>query len=364
VPSSTSSSNSRLPTGPWLAFVAVAAAVTLGSVAWLEWRLSSRGFVPTAMDTEALWQTERRRASELGASALVLVGNSRVQLDIDTRVLAKRTGLQPVQLALDGSPFLPVLENLARDPSITGTVLVGYTDGSLAQKWVADSASIYARNYESEAVHVRRFDYSWAEARLDRWRHELFRSYADGTRPITALLLRAVASEEEPQYIVTMPDRSRAADYSRVSMPEFYFNRVRRNIGNDTDLHGRTDAEREAELSARIRRLTPVDNRLFLSTLPRMRAATEAIEARGGKVLLVVMPTSGLVRESDEKLFPPDRFVNHVIPWAGRRFIDASASPRFSRYRCPDGSHLDRRDRAGFTDDLVDEIGAQRFGSR
>ena len=39
-----------------------------------------------------------------------------------------RTGLAPVQLAIDGSSFVPVLDGLARDPSIRGTVIVGFID--------------------------------------------------------------------------------------------------------------------------------------------------------------------------------------------------------------------------------------------
>ena len=86
-----------------------------------------KGGAPDVRDTPELWASQRARASSLGEDALILVGSSKIQLDLDLGILAKATGLKPVQLAIDGSPYLEVLENLANDKSVTGTVLISTT---------------------------------------------------------------------------------------------------------------------------------------------------------------------------------------------------------------------------------------------
>ena len=102
------------------------------TVAAFEWELGRLGYVANASESDARWLHERARASQLGPRALILVGASRIQLGLDLEVLRKETGLEPVQLALDGSGGIPLLAGLARDPSIKGTSLVDYYDNALA----------------------------------------------------------------------------------------------------------------------------------------------------------------------------------------------------------------------------------------
>ena len=89
--------------------------------------LSLRGFRPTAVDDEPTWILQRHRASTLGPRALDPGGRL---ADPDgrrrRRTACDVTGLEPVQLAIDGSSFTPVLKELAADPTITGTIIVSY----------------------------------------------------------------------------------------------------------------------------------------------------------------------------------------------------------------------------------------------
>src|SRR5262245_61597495 len=92
----------------------------------MELRLAARGIQPTAADNARLWADQRSRASRLGDRALILVGDSRMHVGIDLDTLRKMTGLEPVQLAIDASSFVPVLGGLADDPRVTGTVVVSF----------------------------------------------------------------------------------------------------------------------------------------------------------------------------------------------------------------------------------------------
>ncbi len=126
-------------------------------VAAMEVRLAIRGIRPTAVDNDAAWIRERARASSLGDHALILIGASRMQTDIDLDVLRIRTGLEPVQLAIDASSFIPILAGLAKDPAIRGTVIVSFMDSTLTTPEDKNSiANRYQEHVRGPVAHGQR----------------------------------------------------------------------------------------------------------------------------------------------------------------------------------------------------------------
>ena len=106
-----------------------------------------------------------------------------MQTSIDLDVLRERTKLEPVQLAIDGSSFIPVLAGLAKDAQIRGTVIVAFQDGALSSP--EDKHNIAERFeslYQEQSKISHRFDYFFVEnflsyqrrpptfAQLRRWR--------------------------------------------------------------------------------------------------------------------------------------------------------------------------------------------------
>ncbi|MEO6392087.1 MAG: hypothetical protein ABIP75_09570, partial [Pyrinomonadaceae bacterium] len=123
MPSSTSSSNDRLGPAPWLRiwFTTVVVAVVLIGGWEGFWRM--RGFVPKRNDDVGWWAQERAKVYSGGTRSVVLLGSSRMQLGFDTRVFAEKTGIQPIQLAIDNDAGVDVLRDLAEDPKFHGTVI-------------------------------------------------------------------------------------------------------------------------------------------------------------------------------------------------------------------------------------------------
>jgi len=360
MPSSTSSSEQRIDGSRWLGALAAAALVTLALIGAMEWVLAGRGFQPTIVDSDAEWVKQRRRASELGPRALVLIGASRMQLDLDLDTLRTRTGLEPVQLAIDGSSFLPVLEGLASDPRVVGTVLVDFTVQQVSGTPALDVAAAYQGRYAETPAPVA-LGFRSVEDRLAGLLHRSLRSYADGGSPLAALLTRVLDRDATPQYLITLPDRSRLADYRQVRMPEFYFGRVVRNLGGNIALPASLPApERERILRAAIARIVPADDREFVQRLELVRSQAQAIEARGGHVVFLNLPSSGLVREADRAGYPPERFWRRLAESEQLRTFDVEDDPELARFECPDGSHLDYRDREAFTRRLVEALGLGR----
>jgi len=323
----------------------------------MELRLAMRGFRTSSTDSTWSWIVQRERAERLGERALVLVGASRVLLDLDLDVLRRNTGLEPVQLAIDGSSFVPVLENLADDPDIRGTVLVGYTDNAIAGPEGEDATALFIAEWQHrERVHHMP-DFASSEAALTDWLHAHLRSYADGARPITSLTARILAPRPTPQYLLMSSDRSWRADYSKVEMPGFYYGRVERTLGESVPVRdGMTWADLDAELRRRIDALPVASASLVSERVGRIADMAERIEARGGHVAFTALPTSDLVRAIDAKRYPRDVFSDRLAAAVKEKTIDFTNHPALANFKCPDGSHLDYRDRAAFTAALIDVL--------
>jgi len=300
-------------------------------------------------DTAELWASQRARASSIGKDALILVGSSKIQLDLDLDILAKATGLKPVQLAIDGSPYLEVLENLAVDKSITGTVLISTTlpklspgiDAMRVNKWI----DVYENNYNN-------LWYPKREQLIKAWLQSVSALYANIT-PLEDLISTVFGNKNKlgGVYLKTSPSRERNADYSLVDMPGFYMRRVERNLGYPLpeEAYASYDSFRDSVINA------AKENYSEFSTDPkklrRIKAAIEKLKYRGVDVIIARFPLSGLV-ESISDIRYPRKLWNKVVSDLGVRVIDYRDYPELV-YQLPDGSHLDKTQKPQFTRDFT-----------
>jgi hypothetical protein len=75
----------------------------------------------------------------------------------------------------------------------------------------------------------------------------------------------------------------------------------------------------------------------------------ERIRFRGGRVVFIAMPWSGMVREIEARRYPRALFWDRFLQEFGAAGAHATYEPALQEFACPDGSHLDVRDRARFT---------------
>lgn len=327
----------------------------------MEIRLAQLGYHATVLDSAERWSKERTRASQLGERALILIGGSRIQLGIDLDTMRKETGLEPVQLAVDGSSFVPILKGLADDPTIRGTVLVDYypesVEGALSDEYGA--ATAFEKAFEKGMIEHEFFSLAHVEKSLSEILHENLRSFADGATPLKSLLWRILPNERANQYLVTLPDRSRLADYKLVAMPEFYYKRVARNLGQEKSIN-LDAADIEQVLKRQIDLRQPNNNADYIQGARYLRQLVTAISSRGGRVVFVVMPTSGMIREIDEKRYPHANFLALFKKETGLSILSSADNPALQSFICPDGSHLDFRDQSRFTVALAHSLGIVR----
>ncbi|WP_422943901.1 hypothetical protein [Undibacterium sp. TJN19] len=331
---------------PWKRIFAFTIVFCFLLILGMEGSLRYLGYQPTALDSKERWGHERSRASKLGRQALILIDTSRFQLGLDLDVLRKQTGLEPLQLAIDGSSFVPILKGLADDARITGTVLIDYTDGAVLGARNSDfgNASMFEDEYEKSLLRPSSFSADTLETYLTRELHENLSIFSDGANPLHSLRYRIVPWKRSAQYINTLPDRSRLADYSRLAWPDVYFSRVAKQLGVQWDSHA-SHAVTEARFKDHINKLQVASQADFLRGAQVIQSYIARIENRGGKVMFVEMPTNGLVKDANQQIFPRRQFFD-VFFEKTKLPVLSSQGTELQSFICPDGSHIDMKDRA------------------
>jgi len=312
--------------------VTIGASLLLVLLAVAGWEsLVRAGALPPAgvIDSPELWARHRERASTLGDDAIVLVGASRMQMGIDQAVLAERTGKVPVQLSITSSPFMPVLEHLAADESVTGTVVVSFHPANFLMDPAESPASRWLEEYDRTHGGAASVFYQPVENRLRSGLWRALESLGEGRRPQQVLLGSGTAD-----YIETLPDRTQRADYSKIDAGLAYQRRL------DVWLaRGDVALDEVADLDERIDRLA---------------AAVDRLRSRGARVAFVRFPSSRRIKEIDDIRHPRDAIWDRVAGRVDATFIHAHDYPTLSGFNLPDGVHIDTADQATFTAALAD----------
>lgn len=353
MPSSISNSSDRLPKPAAKRAFLVGLAVAFLLLTVVELRLRQIGFRPTVQDSKELWAAERGKAALLGDQALILVGDSRMQLDMDLDALAA-TGLTPVQLAIDGSEFLPVLADLAQDPEITGTILVSGDVWKLVEKSQRDRAREWVEFYQREYKDL-------VSAKLEtllKSRVQQISALYGGGIPAPELFKRLTTPGHiRPFYLHTQANRQRDADYQLVEQPAFYIQRVLRNLGQAVDLNG---VNSQADFEALVMDKLGPSARIHFSPeqFAYVNSLSQRIVQRGGKVAFVNFPSSALVRAIDEHRYPRQYGWDVFAAHSQAPTLYCLDYPGFD-FALPDGSHLDMRDKKAFTEQLIAQLTAK-----
>lgn len=349
---STSNSNERLPTGHWGYIWLGCLACFATFIFYYEIKIRNLGWQPSVVDSKELWGQNRQLASELGKKAIILIGASRMQLDMDLSVIKEMTDLEPIQLAIDGSPFMPVLEDIANDESINGVIVVSVTEHqvntsqeeSKATEWV----NYYHNKMKTGREPYRDFDYT-IKALID----ENLVTHLEGAKPATVISTIGSQNSATGNYLTTHKNRSRDADYQKVQMPDFYAARVQRHFGrNLADPQMRSIEDFFQAYENAILTLHTGSNEEFVKGTSLLISYVNKIENRGGKVILIRYPSDKLIWKIDEKRYPRNIFW-HEIEKEYKNTIHFKDYKALSHYELPDGSHLDFRDKKSFTRELI-----------
>jgi hypothetical protein len=317
-----------LPGGPWARTWLIALVIALPVLGGYEgfWRL--RGFVPSVNDDADLWSLTRGTIRSHDTQEIVGIGASRLQLGMNPAVFAEAFGgRKPIQLAVDGSNCVPVLDHLSRDESFRGLVICDVTPRLIFEPVNTANArqAEYVENYRSQTALAA------VERRLRTWVQASLVLRLPDVAPRQVLWKMKEGQLPSPNYLTTFVDRSKQADYTRADLAAL----IRKWESSYPVAGSRLSAEQ------------------FERDLQALEGMVERIQNRGGQVVFVAMPSSGTIRALEEKSYPRHQFWDLLAARTRAIAIHAADYPSLSRFHCPEGSHLDFRDAIPFTQNFA-----------
>ena len=314
-----------VPAGPWARTWIATLAIALVAVVGLELAMRHRGYRPSVKDDEYAWAWQRLRASDGSPHTVAILGTSRIHLAFSPAAFARALpGWKAVQLAIDGTLPAASLVDLAGDPAFRGVAIVDTLE-----------SGIVPANLSSQRAYVTAYHRRWRApgAMIERW---LATQVESRLAILSDTGVRIVATGASPPYVETFPDRTQFADYALTDIAE----RRRKQIGR----------------LAAIPRPTPQDADVWLEGALQMEPYIAQIQARGGAVVYLRMPTCDERWASDQQTDPRALEWDRLAARTHAVAIHFADYPSLRDFECPDTSHIASKDGPRFTAALIDVL--------
>ncbi len=330
-----------IPEQPWRSIFVGALALFVVLMAGWEFYWRTQGATPGYHNSNGEWAQQRRRIDSGEGGKTVLVGSSRILFDVQLPVWEKITGERPIQLAIEGTSAVPVLEDLAADPNFTGRALVGV------------ASDLFFTGFAFRGDVVPYYHKESPSQRVGNW---LSREFI------------------EPYFAFDDFDFALGAVLKRQSWPE------RPGVPNRLDVRKLLvqDADRNSNLWSKL--VTDVEYRdlaraiwaqhldgppppsmdtpeklqkVIDAQIQRAVDAVAKLRARGVPVLFVRPPTAGRYLEFDNKVFAREHTWDLLLARTGAPGIHFADYPELQGYDLPEWSHIKKADAERFTEALV-----------
>ncbi|CAN5780044.1 hypothetical protein BH20VER1_BH20VER1_26290 [soil metagenome] len=321
------------------AWVIAALVLLVGFSAW-EWKWRAWGAEPTYRNSDSSWATQRRRIDNGEGHKTVLLGASRVLFNVQLPVWERVLGERPIQLAVEGTTPLPMLEDLAANPNFTGRLLIG----------VAPDVFFTAFGYR-EGV-LKHFKRETPTQRAGHWLSlrliEPFFSFYDDDFKLFTVLRRQKwpARAGVPEFVdvrkLAMQDEDRNTTmWSKVETDPDYRELCRHVWAQffDVPMPGFETPEALA--------------RVAQEQTDRTVAAVAKLRARGVPVVFVRPPTNGPYLAFENRDFPRATTWDPLLQKTGVAGIHFEDHPELQGYDLPEWSHLSAAEADRFTEALA-----------
>lgn len=308
-----------------------------GMLAW-EWKWRAFGAGPAYRNSDSAWAAQRRRISEGEGNKTVLIGSSRVLFDVQLHVWEQMFGERPIQLALEGTSPLPVLEDLADDPKFTGRLLIGI------------SPPLFFGGFDRRIQAIKSWQRETLAQRAGHWLSVQF------VEPFFAFY-------EEDFALMTVLKRQpfwprRGTGGGRLEVRRLSVHEKDRNTRLWDKLE--KDPEYQALAKSIWRQLfapppgmTPEKGRQIAEEqINRTAAAIAKLKARGVPVVFLRPPSDGEFLQAENKGFPRERTWNVLLERTGTPGIHFEDYPELQGLTLPEWSHLNAADAERFTERL------------
>ena len=330
-----------IPPQPWGRILLGALALFLLLMAGWEAYWRDFGATPGYRNSNGAWAEQRRRIDEGEGHKTVLIGSSRTLFDVQLPVWERLPGERPIQLALEGTSSVPLLEDLARDPNFTGRLVVGVTPGLFFSGFA----------YRGEAIEY--FHKQGPSQRSGHW--------------LSKRLLEPYFAFYDPDFALPVVVRRQAWP----PRPGLQKNtRVRKLMVQDSGDRN-THIWRKVEVDPQYRALarsiwaetftgppppnmdTPAKARKVMETqIDRATKAIATLRARGVRVVLLRPPSNGPYYAFEQKTTPRAQTWDVLLQRTGVPGIHFEDYPQLQGYELPEWSHMTAADARRFTAQL------------
>lgn len=324
----------------------IAIAISLLSlIAWeCYWR--TQGKIPDIDDNKDLWAVQRAKVESLTENGVVLMGSSRVLFDIQLEQWKQETGIKPIQLASAGSSPLPIFHDIVNNTDYNGTVIVGVTPGLF-----------FSTTYPKAGPWKR------AQTRVDHFKD---RTYAQRINHFLSMPLQKnlvfISTTEEGfsddidlkslLYSITLGE----GRMEEPSYPPFYKFEYMSEDRN-TRMSNKTVTDTSFARTVKNAWLAVLKGN---DKPPQKEETTnffvedaKKFKERGGNLILLRCPSSGLFKDLEAKHLSRDIFWDELVKATNAKAYHYADYDQFKNFECPEWSHLSAEDADFFTKELV-----------
>ncbi len=324
-----------IPDRPWRAISFGATAIALVLLGSWEWYWRDFGAHATQRNSEGLWATQRRRLDS-EPHATVITGASRMLFDIDLDTWQRLAGDRPIQLALEGTSPLPILEDIADHSTFAGRLVVGVAPDVFFSGFAFRAHAVVHFQKESPAERVSQ----WISSHTV----EPYLAFYDPDFSLPTVVLR----QDWPAREGISGTRVRKLSESAADRNTWMWSKVE----TDTvyrDLCRRIWAEDFAPLDAG--GLVELDKSMD-KQINRAVAVVAKLRARGVLIVFVRAPSDADYLAYEERNYPRARSWDVLLAKTGVPGIHFADYPELQGYELPEWSHLAAHEKPRFTEAL------------
>lgn len=313
-------------------------------IAW-EYYWRSSGYLPSIDMNKDLWAVQRAKVDKLGKNDVILTGSSRVLFDIQLDKWEENTGIRPVQLSSVGSSPLPIFHDLVNNTEFNGTIVVGVTPG-LFFSTTFPQADPWSRA-QGKVDHY--YDRTYAD-RLNHWL----------SIPLQKNLVFISAEEEssdDDKDLKSLLKRIKIGNRTKPGPPPFY------DFGSVSPDYNVRMSHRTATDTAFANTVKAFWKWVVMESgaPPPDKEGTSAFFledakkfiARGGNLILLRCPSTGLFLEGERQFFAREEGFDMLVDSSGAYGYHFEDYESLSGFDCPEWSHLSGPDADIFTEELV-----------
>ena len=306
-------------------------------ISW-ELYLRHKGAISDYNESPELWANTRDQVYEPSDKTTIFIGSSRIKFDLDISLWERLTHNHAVQLSLTGSSPRLCLTDLANDLKFKGKLIVDVTEDLFFSKYgnlKPDGAITYYKN-RTPAQRLSFLLDQPIESNL---------AFINNEQYDLNSLLSKVKIKDRPGVFPFL-------DFPASFMNLSYNGQVKMN---DSFLSDTNEQNKVKAIWAMFAKdpTPPMHGKPLDSVMLSVKNDVNKIKARGGEVIFIRTPSSGLYLIGEQHGFPRAAYWDRLLKETRCKGIYFKDYPAIANFNCPEFSHLKPADAKIYTTNLI-----------